>query len=96
MLCMVTKKEKLMMIKQLGMTYILYYLRKRTTEIFSTPSGKDTLRSIYGNISLEDIILNWLCDEDTIIDYLDSAERDYKEKLKDKRQWQENTNQTDP
>ena len=90
-----TKREKLMMIKQLGMTHLLYHIKRKVINMCSIPSGQKLLKYVYGDKPLEDIILNWMCDENKIIDYLDSAEKECKEILKDKRQWEENTNQTD-
>ena len=71
-----------MMVKQLGMTHLLYHIKREVINRFS--SRQNVLKNVYGDKSLEDIILHWMNDENKIIDYLDAAERDYKEKLKDK------------
>jgi hypothetical protein len=87
-----TKKEKLMMVKQLGMTHLLYHIKRKVIDMFSTPSGQKLLKNIYEDKPLEDIILHWMNDENKIIDYLDAAEKGWKEKCTT----QENINQTDP
>ncbi len=86
-----TKKEKLMMIKQLGMTHLLYYIKWRVANMFSTPSGQKLLKDAYRYKPLEDIILHWMNDENKIIDYLDAADREWKEICTT----QENISQTD-
>lgn len=91
-----TKKEKLMMVKQLGMTHLLYYIKKTVIDMFSTSSGQKLLKDVYGDKPLEDIILHWMYDENKIIDYLDAAEKECKERLQCTQYTEEGKNQTDP
>ena len=69
-----TKEEKIMIVKQLGMMHVLYRAKKN---VMNTLTKYESLTELYKRTgkTIEDTMLLWMEDEERLIYYLDNSEK---------------------
>jgi hypothetical protein len=69
-----TKEEKIMIVKQLGMMHVLYRAKKN---VMNTLTKYESLTELYKRTgkTIEDSMLSWIEDEERLIYYLDNWEK---------------------
>lgn len=69
-----TKEEKIMIVKQLGMMHVLYRVKK---DLMNTLTKYESLTELYKRTgkTIEDTMLSWMEDEERLIYYLDNWEK---------------------
>lgn len=69
-----TKEEKIMIVKQLGMMHVLYRVKKA---VMTTLTKYESITELYQRTgkTIEDTMLSWMEDEERLIYYLDNWEK---------------------
>lgn len=71
-----TKEEKIMIVKQLGMMHVLYRAKKNVMNILTKYESLTELYKRTGK-TIEDTMLLWMEDEERLIYYLDNWEKTF-------------------
>jgi len=81
----ITEKEAIIMVKQLGMMHILYYMR---VKVYHLLHDFEHIRELLGNKPPEKVILSWINTENKLFEHLSAWEENYYKDIlfKDKRE----------
>lgn len=70
----ITQHEAIMMIKQLGMMHILYYMR---VKVYHLLKDFEQIREMLAGKTPEQVILSWINTENRLIEHLSEWEKNY-------------------
>lgn len=78
----ITEKEAIIMVKQLGMMHILYYMRGQVERMMH---DFEHIGKMLGNKPPEKVMLSWLNTENRLFEHLSEWEGNYKRDLEFKK-----------